>query len=110
MEDGAGAAAKRGRAGRIAPERKPSPPPAEPKAAAPVVETVSYKLAIKPWGTVYVDGRERGVSPPMKRLALPAGKHKIRIVNPSFPDYSINLDSGKNKSGTIEHDFAPAKK
>jgi predicted Ser/Thr protein kinase len=87
-----------------------APPAVEAKPAAPVVEMVSYKLAIKPWGTVYVDGRERGVSPPMKRLALPAGKHKIRIVNPSFPDYSINLESGKNKSGTIEHDFASAKK
>jgi serine/threonine protein kinase len=87
-----------------------APPPAEVKPAAPVVETASYKLTIKPWGTVYVDGRERGVSPPMKRLSLTAGKHKIRIVNPNFPDYSINLDSGKNKSGAIEHDFAAAKK
>ena len=91
-------------------QAKPAAVPVEPKPAAPVVETVSYKLAIKPWGTVYVNGRERGVSPPMKRLVLPAGKHKIRIVNPSFPDYSINLDSGKNKPGTIEHDFASAKK
>jgi predicted Ser/Thr protein kinase len=87
-----------------------APPAAEAKPAAPVVETVSYKLAIKPWGTVYVDGRERGVSPPMKRLVLPAGKHKIRVVNPNFPDYLINLESGKNKNGTIEYDFAPAKK
>ena len=87
-----------------------APPHAEVKSAPPAIETVSYKLAIKPWGTVYVDGRERGVSPPMKRLSLPAGKHKIRIVNPSFPDYSVNLDSGKNKSGAIEHDFAAAKK
>jgi hypothetical protein len=91
-------------------EEVPHAAPPEVKPAAPVIETVSYKLAIKPWGTVYVDGRERGVSPPMKRLSLPAGKHKIRIVNPNFPDYSINLDSGKSKSGTIEHDFAAAKK
>jgi serine/threonine protein kinase len=86
------------------------PAVAEKKTAAPVLETVPYKLAIKPWGTVYVNGRERGVSPPMKRLVLPAGKHKIRIVNPSFPDYSVTVDSGKNKSGAIEHDFAAAKK
>jgi hypothetical protein len=85
-------------------------PAIEAKPPPPVVETVAYKLAIKPWGTVYVDGRERGVSPPMKRLTLPAGKHKIRIVNPGFPDYSINLESGKNKSAAIEHDFAAAKK
>jgi serine/threonine protein kinase len=85
-------------------------PTTETKLPPPVIEAVAYKLAIKPWGTVYVDGRERGVSPPMKRLTLPAGKHKIRIVNPSFPDYSVNLESGKNKSATIEHDFVAAKK
>jgi serine/threonine protein kinase len=84
--------------------------PADIKTAAPAVDTVAYKLAIKPWGTVYVDGRERGVSPPMKRLVLAAGKHKIRIVNPSFPDHLINLDSARNKSGTLEHDFTSAKK
>jgi hypothetical protein len=84
--------------------------PADIKTAAPAVESVAYKLAIKPWGTVYVDGRERGVSPPMKRLVLAPGKHKIRIVNPSFPDHLINLDSARNKSGTLEHDFTSAKK
>jgi hypothetical protein len=95
----------------------PAPAPEAPledikPAAAPmvVVETASYNLAIKPWGTVYVDGRERGVTPPMKKLVLPVGKHKIRIVNPSFPEYSINLSATKNRPGTIEHDFASAKK
>jgi hypothetical protein len=69
-------------------------------------DTVSYRLAIKPWGTIYVDGQERGVSPPLKKLALPAGKHKIRIVNPNFPDFQLDVSLSKNKSGTIEHDFA----
>ncbi|MDB5906687.1 MAG: serine/threonine protein kinase [Massilia sp.] len=87
-----------------------APAVVEKKPAAPVVEMVPYKLTIKPWGTVYVNGRERGVSPPMKRLMIPAGKQKIRIVNPSFPDYSVTVDSASNKSGTIEHDFASAKK
>ena len=85
-------------------------PPADIKTAAPKVEMVAYRLAIKPWGTVYVDGRQRGVSPPMKRLVLTAGKHKIRIVNPRFPDRLINLDSAKKKSGTLAHDFRSARK
>jgi hypothetical protein len=95
---------------KVTPAAEPARPAPEAKPAAPVVEMVTYKLAIKPWGTVYVNGREKGVSPPMKRLLLPAGKHKVRIVNPSFPDHSIDLDSGKSKTGTIEHDFASAKK
>ena len=88
----------------------PARPPADIKSAAPALETVTYRLAIKPWGTVYVDGRERGVSPPMKRLVLAPGKHRIRIVNPRFADRLINIDSTKNKSGTLEHDFTSAKK
>ena len=67
---------------------------------------VNYKLQIKPWGTLYVDGKSRGVSPPLKQIALTPGKHKIRVVNPSFPEYSTTLDIDKSKTGTIEHDFS----
>ncbi len=77
-------------------------------AAAVKVETATYRLAIKPWGTVYVDGKSRGVTPPMKRLVLPVGKHKIRVVNPGFPDYEVEVNLTKNKSAVIEHDFAPS--
>ncbi|MET3131789.1 serine/threonine protein kinase [Oxalobacteraceae bacterium GrIS 1.11] len=68
--------------------------------------TTSYKLAIKPWGTIYVDGQEKGVSPPLKKLSLPAGKHKIRIVNPSFPAYLSEIEVTNKKFGNIEHDFS----
>ncbi len=71
-----------------------------------VAETASYRLAIKPWGTVYVDGKEKGVSPPLKRLMLPAGKHKVRIVNPNFRDHFVDVNVAAGKSGTIEVDFA----
>ena len=71
-----------------------------------VVETANYRLAIKPWGTVYVDGKEKGVSPPLKRLVLPAGKHKIRIVNPNFRDHLMDVNVAAGKSGTIDVDFA----
>ncbi len=82
----------------------PPAPVVEEKPAVP--ETANYRLVVKPWGTVYVDGKERGVSPPLKRLVLPAGKHKIRIVNPNFKDYYMDVNLSKGKSGTIEHDFA----
>jgi serine/threonine protein kinase len=90
------------------------PPAPMPPAAAPVATpepgpaTAAYKLMIKPWGTVYVDGKMRGASPPLKRLVLPAGKHTIRIVNPGFPDRVITVEPGKTRSRTISHDFAPA--
>jgi hypothetical protein len=68
----------------------------------------TYKLLIKPWGTVYVDGHDRGVSPPLKRLVLPAGQHTVRVVNPNFPDRVLRIDAGKQPAGRIVHDFSLA--
>jgi serine/threonine protein kinase len=62
-------------------------------------------LAIKPWGMVYVDGEQSGVSPPLKKLSLSDGKHQIRISNPGFPDFSTELEVGKDKRAIIEHEF-----
>jgi serine/threonine protein kinase len=77
--------------------------------AADKPDTATYRLAIKPWGTVYVDGKEKGVSPPLKKLVLPSGKHTVRIVNPGFPDYTMDVNLSKGKSGTIEFDFTRSK-
>jgi hypothetical protein len=94
-----------------APEQDPAPvatkQSAAPPAARPAPEpaTTSYKLLVKPWGTVYVDGEERGVSPPLKKLDLPAGRHTIRVVNPAFRDRVMRVDAGKGAAGRIEVDF-----
>ena len=74
-----------------------------------VVNGTTYKLLIKPWGTVYVNGVDRGVSPPVKRLTLGQGQHTIRIVNPNFAEHMMTVNAGGAESATIEHDFtAPA--
>lgn len=65
----------------------------------------NYKLFIKPWATVYVNGVERGVSPPLKRLDLPAGEYTIRLVNPNYRDRVIKITAGKKRSGSISHSF-----
>jgi hypothetical protein len=68
-------------------------------------DTTTYKLMIKPWGTVYVDGSERGVSPPLKLLSLPAGHHTVRVANPNFRDRVIRVSAGRHDSGRIQVDF-----
>ncbi|MEN3278489.1 MAG: hypothetical protein V7631_4279 [Massilia sp.] len=111
--DGAGAAGDASPAG-VAPDvaassAAPVPPGVDSvpgKASEAVVNGTTYKLLIKPWGTVYVDGVDRGVSPPVKRLTLGRGQHTIRIVNPNFPEHVLNVDAGTQESATIEHDFA----
>jgi hypothetical protein len=66
----------------------------------------SYQLQIKPWGTVYVDGVERGASPPLKRLALTPGPHTIRITNPKYHDSILEFESAQTTSnGKIIVDF-----
>jgi hypothetical protein len=74
-------------------------------ASEAVVNGTTYKLLIKPWGTVYVDGIDRGVSPPIKRLTLGPGQHTIRIVNPNFPEHIMTVDAGPKETMIIEHDF-----
>lgn len=76
--------------------------------AVPAVVTVPLTLAIKPWGTVYIDGHERGASPPLKRLMLPAGTHEVRIVNPVYPAYTTTITLKKNGAAAIDHDFGVA--
>jgi hypothetical protein len=78
--------------------------PATPAAAA---GGASYKLQIQPWGVVYVDDVDRGVSPPVKRLVLAPGQHTIRVTNPNFHERVLELDTAKG-DGRIVVDFNAA--
>ena len=72
---------------------------------APAVAGTTYKLVIQPWGTIVVDGVERGVSPPLKHLTLPPGEHTIRVVNPSFAERSVTVQSVTGEKGVIAINF-----
>lgn len=97
-----------------------SPPPAAPDAVVPptavrlapkgtapeaAVAGTTYTLLIQPWGTIVVDGVERGTTPPLKHITLPPGEHTIRIVNPGFPEHTVTVQSVQGQNGTIELDF-----
>jgi serine/threonine protein kinase len=69
--------------------------------------TGNVKLMINPWGTVLVDGVSQGISPPLKNLSLPEGRHQITIVNPNFPAYVTKIEVKKNKLSSIRYNFAP---
>ena len=95
----------------------PAPVPERPRQPEPAVTTAStgktpdasasgidYRLRIQPWGVVYVDGVDRGVSPPVKHLTLAPGKHTLRITNPAFADRVFRVDAGHG-NGQIGVDF-----
>ena len=60
---------------------------------------------IMPWGEVYVDGRKRGVSPPLKSLEVSPGKHRIEIRNTTLPAHARTIEVHKGERVIIEHDF-----
>jgi hypothetical protein len=99
------------------PTGRPSPPRREPAtaqiaraeprsaAAAAPVATGTVQLSILPWGEVFVDGKSRGVSPPLRTLEMPAGTHTIEVRNTSFPAYTRRIDVRSGKSVRISHRF-----
>jgi serine/threonine protein kinase len=62
-------------------------------------------FAISPWGEVYVDGRKRGVTPPLTELKLPPGKYKVEIRNTSFAPHTQTIELGADATLRIKHKF-----
>jgi len=63
------------------------------------------RLAVSPWGEIYVDGRKKGVSPPLRQIELAPGKHRIEIRNSLFPPRSESVEAKANARLTIKHKF-----
>src|SRR6266513_5439012 len=86
------------------------PAPEAAQASAPDTPGVAGRparlaLAVTPWGEIVIDGRSRGVSPPLRLLEIPAGSHTIEIRNSTFPSHveKINLKTGEARR--IQHRF-----
>ncbi|NHZ82286.1 protein kinase [Massilia sp. CCM 8695] len=79
--------------------------PAPRLPAAPVLKPVRVALRISPWGEVYVNGKKRGVSPPMKSLQLMPGDYKIEVRNGALTPHRLQL---KVTAGTAAPDVVHA--
>ncbi|MBO1113996.1 hypothetical protein [Bordetella petrii] len=75
-------------------------PPEEPPAASVVV-----RVHVQPWGEVLIDGRSRGISPPLTELTLSPGRHRVTIRNPAAPDYETSVNASPGGSASISHVF-----
>jgi serine/threonine-protein kinase len=69
----------------------------------PPKATVTF--AISPWGEVYVDGNNVGVSPPLAKLQLASGEHQVEIRNQAFEPYRDTVSLEPGKSLKIRHKF-----
>jgi class 3 adenylate cyclase len=63
------------------------------------------ELAVAPWGEVLVDGKSRGVSPPLRVLELPAGAHTVEIRNSTFPAHVEHVQVKSGEAVRIRHRF-----
>jgi serine/threonine-protein kinase len=72
----------------LATRREVSPPsvPVVIASNAPAAPSRAGRLAfaVSPWGEVYVDGRRRGITPPLQEIKLSPGKHTVEIRNTTF--------------------------
>ncbi len=74
-------------------------------ASKPAVPPATLVFAVTPWGEIFVNGKSRGVTPPMKSLKLDPGKYKIEIRNTTFAPHTENYDLKAREEITVRHKF-----
>jgi class 3 adenylate cyclase len=79
------------------------PPPAAPVAVAAAPGVI--QLAVLPWGEVFVDGRSRGVSPPLRAIELPPGSHIVEVRNTAFPNFAQRIEVRSGEAVRFRHQF-----
>jgi serine/threonine protein kinase len=63
------------------------------------------QINVIPWGKVFVNDVFVGVTPPLRRLPLNIGVHKITLRNEGFPDVIQSVTVKQDQSVKITHDF-----
>jgi len=86
---------------KSAPAAKPGAK-AAPKAEAP---HVVVKLAISPWGEVFVNNKSRGFAPPLTEIKLAPGTYAIEVRNGELPPLKQKLQVKATSKITITHEF-----
>ncbi|MDH0734216.1 hypothetical protein [Achromobacter spanius] len=94
----------------VEPEPEPTPTPAPPETApepkaAPKAAPVAVRVAVRPWGEVLINGRSRGVSPPLRELSLSPGRYQVTVRNASAGEHRMTLTVAAGKPASISHEF-----
>ena len=63
------------------------------------------ELVVSPWGEVVVDGKSRGISPPLRVVERPPGAHTIEIRNSTFPALKQKVQVKPGEAVRIQHRF-----
>ena len=85
--------------------RAEAKPAEKPQAVASAGPAGRVELAVAPWGEVLVDGKSRGISPPLRVLELPPGSHTVEIRNSTFPAHVARVEVKPGEAVKIQHRF-----
>jgi len=78
--------------------------PASTPTASPGMGRIVFN--VRPWGQVFVDGADRGVSPPLKSLSLRPGIYNIEVRNGDLEVYRQRVTVQDSKSApVVSHEF-----
>jgi class 3 adenylate cyclase len=78
---------------------------AAPEAVALAAAPGTIQFAISPWGEVHINGKKRGISPPLRSVELAPGRHRIEIRNANFPPHIEVVDVRSGGRIRIRHKF-----
>jgi hypothetical protein len=77
---------------------------APPAAAAAVPEPPGLlQVAVKPWATVWIDGRAMGETP-LGKIELAAGPHSLRVRHPAYEPWekTVTVRSGQTERIVVD--------
>ena len=83
--------------------------PAQPGSGATVAAatTGNVRFELKDgWGTVFVDGEQKGTVPPVMTVKLSPGSHEIELRNPVLPTVKRTVEVIPGKTVVVRHTFA----
>ena len=75
------------------------------QSAAAVAHEGVIALAVAPWGEVIVDGNYLGVSPPLMRVTLTPGMHRIEVQNGAASPYRAEVEVKAGETVALQHRF-----
>jgi hypothetical protein len=76
------------------------------RASARAKRPGTIALAITPWGEVRVNGESKGRSPPLKRVEVSPGKHKIELRHPQNAPLTLEVELSPGEEFTVRHAFS----
>ena len=83
----------------------PLPPTPAAPVPAPPPKPATVTLAIAPWGEILVDNERKGISPPLTRLQLTPGRHRIEIRNAGAPPLVKEIVLAEGDTLRLKHKF-----